>query len=426
MNSLPCGRRTLLVLIAGLAVSAARAENWPQWRGPDNTGVSKETKLPTEWTAASNIAWKLDLPGSSGATPAVWGDRIFLTSEDDKDVLLICVSTSGKELWRHKYATGSRHYRQDEGNGASPSPSTDGKHVWVFSGTGDLACFSVDGEEVWHVNVQDRYGAFKMQWGMHTSPLLYGDRLYLALLHSGGHYVIALDKANGKEVWKVTRESDAEAECEQSYASPSIGHNGKEAYLVVHGNDYATAHRLQDGNEIWRVGGLNPREHYVRSLRFVASPVVTPDLIVVPSAKRGPVVAVKPDIHGNVEPGSAQEAWRLSKNTPDVPSPLVYGNYVYLCGESGTLTCLDAKTGKEQYSKPLHRAKYRASPVAADGNIYLTARDGVVTVVKAGSSYEQVAENRLPDQTAASPVISNGRIYMRGYSAVWAIGKAKE
>src|SRR5262249_22980126 len=137
------------------------------------------------------------------------------------------------------------------------SPSTDGKHVFAFSGSGELACFDFDGKEVWTVDMQQRYGKFSMGWGMHTSPLLDGDRLYMQLLHSGAAWVVALNKADGKEVWKVKRDSDARGECRESYASPVIWRKGADEYLITHGGDFAVAHRLKDGSEIWRVGGLN-------------------------------------------------------------------------------------------------------------------------------------------------------------------------
>src|SRR5262249_41384896 len=153
-------------------------------------------------------------------------------------------------------------FRNDEGNQASPSPSTDGKRVYVFAGTGDLACFDFEGNEVWKFNVQDRYGKFEIWHGMHVTPLLHGDRLYHSLLHSNGWWVIALDKNTGKEIWKVNRQTDARQECEQSYASPCLWTSGGEEYLVIHGCDYTTAHRLTDGSEIWRLGNLNPKATY--------------------------------------------------------------------------------------------------------------------------------------------------------------------
>ncbi len=417
------GKWLVLVMVMVAGPAPARAENWPQWRGPDGDGISQETGLPSEWSASKNLAWKAPLPGMSGATPVVWGDHIFLTSEDGGNVVLLCFRTDGSQLWKRPLATGKRRYRADEGSQASPSPSTDGEHVYAFAGTGDFACFDFAGNEVWHFNAQDRYGRFRIQWGMHVTPLLHGDRLYLALLHSGGWTVAALDKATGREVWKIKRDSDARQECEQSYASPVLWHKGDQAYLVVHGNDYTTAHRLSDGHEIWRLGDLNPQSHYNATFHLVASPVATPDLIVVPTAKNGPVVAVKPEAHGMITAGSRFEQWRRPRNTPDVSSPLVHDGLVYLCREEGTLLCLDAKTGKEHYQTRLHTARYRASPVYADGKIYLTSRDGWVSVVKAGPRFELLATNQLHDEMAASPVVANGRIYFRGYDALYAVSE---
>ena len=408
----------------GNSSAPSHAENWPQWRGPDYDGLSHETNLPTTWSESSNVLWKLEMPGMGGSTPAVWEKHIFLTSQDGDNLVLVCASTDGKQLWKRQLGT-NRPIRGDEGNGASPSPSTDGKHVFVFVGSGQLACFDFDGKEVWKFNAQDRYGRFQTQHGMHTTPLLYQDRLYMQLIHSGGAWVICLDPSTGKEVWKVPRKSDGYAENEHSYASPCLWHRGADAYLITHGNDYAIAHRLTDGSEIWRVGELNPKSNYRPDLRFVASPVATPDLIVVPTAKSGAVVGIRPDATGMIMPGSAGELWRLERNSPDVPSPLVVNGLVYLCRETGVLMCLDARTGKQLYSQRTHTERHRASPVYADGKVYLTARDGVVTVIKAGPTYNVLATNRLEDHFTASPAISNGRIFLRGFDSLYAIGFSK-
>src|SRR5262249_49628692 len=146
------------------------------------------------------------------------------------------------------------------------------------------------------------------------------------------------------------------------------------------------------------------------------------DMIVVPTAKNGPVVALMPSATGRIAPDSAGVLWRMQRGTPDVPSPLVYGNLVYLCRENGLVICLDAKTGKEAYQEALPRQRYRASPVYADGKIILTGRDGTFSVVKAGPKFELLATNRLPDSFTASPAISNGRIYLRGFETLYAIG----
>src|SRR5262245_34546965 len=141
-----------VVGVLWLASTAVRAENWPQWRGPTDDGISKETNLPAEWSESKNILWKLKLPGQSGATPAVWNDRIFVTSQDGGDVILMCIGTDGKERWKGKLASGKALYMRDEGNLASPSPSIDGQHVYTFTGTGDFACFDFEGRELWNFN----------------------------------------------------------------------------------------------------------------------------------------------------------------------------------------------------------------------------------------------------------------------------------
>lgn len=411
----------LAVVFALASAQLAEAENWPQWRGPQNNGVSTETGLPAKFSKTENVAWRLPLPGSAGATPVVWGDSIFLTSADGSDLVLIKCSTAGKKIWQKVVSTGNKKSMRDEGNSASPSPCTDGKHVWTFMGTGDLACYDFDGNEVWKFNVQDRYGNFDIQWGMASSPLLDGDRLYLQLLHSGSANVVALDKATGNEIWRQTRQTDAKAECEQSYASPVIYRDGKHEFLLTHGADYIVAHSLKDGSEIWRCGGLNIGQ-YNPTLRLVATPTSAPGIIIVPSAKKGPVLALSPDNHGNITESKAGHLWSKSAGTPDVPSPLVHDGLVYLCDEGGLVSCIDAATGKEYYTKQrVHAHRHRASPVYADGKIYVTARDGYVTVLKAGKEFEVLASNDMEEDISASPAIAGGTLYLRTFDALYAI-----
>jgi outer membrane protein assembly factor BamB len=417
------GIATLLPLVLA-AFHAAGGENWPQWRGPANDGVAAGA-APTKWGPDQNVLWKAPLPGPGGSTPAIWGDRLFLTAAAGSDVVLLCLGTDGRPRWDRKLGTGGRTFRGDEGNDASPSPSTDGRRVYAFAGTGDFAAFDLDGQELWRFNAQDRYGRFKIMHGMHTTPLLHKDRLYLSLLHENGHWIVALDAATGREVWKVRRPTDGRFEGEHSYASPCLWHKGDQEYLVVHGCDYATAHRLADGSEIWRLGDLNPKSNYNPTLRFVASPAASPDLIVVPTAKNGPVVGLKPDASGLVGAGAAAEAWRMPRGTPDVPSPLIHQGLVYLCRENGILICLEAATGKEHYQERLHSARYRASPVLIGDKIYLTARDGTFSVVKAGPRFELLATNRLPDTFTASPATAGGRLYLRGFEALYCVAEAR-
>ena len=434
-------QRFLLVLIGvaawcGWQGVPASAENWPQWRGPMLNGVSGETGLPIHWSETENIAWRLPLPGPAGSTPVVWGGRIFLTSAAEGELVLLCISTEGKPLWQRVLDGGDRSFRGDEANMASPSPCTDGKSVWALVGTGAIACYDLQGDRRWAFNLQERYGELDIQFGLASSPVLFGQRLYLQLIHGDGDpktreaAVVCLDAATGEQVWMHERQSDARDECEHSYASPVIFRDSRQAILLTHGADYLIAHSLRDGHELWRCGGMNSPGNYHSALRFVASPAVGEGLIVVPTAKNGPVFGLRPDglqeasdSSGDVQNGSREvtPAWRFPDNTPDVPSPLVKDGLVYLCRENGNLLCLDAQSGEEVYHERTERDRHRSSPVWADGHLYLTSRGGRVTVVRAGRDFEIVAQNDVGEEIAASPVISNGTIYLRTFESLIAI-----
>jgi outer membrane protein assembly factor BamB len=417
-----------ITLLLGVSTGLL-AENWPRWRGANLDGVSGEINVPAKWSKTDNVAWRFSLPGPGGATPVVWEDRIFVTAPQGNDLLLICVSIDGRELWRQTVTRGNREVRGDEGNSCSPSPSTDGRHVWTFFTDGTLACYTMNGKEVWKTNLQERYGKFEIAFGMTSTPVLDGDRLYLQLIHGEGDaktreaIVLALDKATGKEIWKQDRPSDAIAECEHSYSSPILYRDGQREFLISHGADFTVAHSLKDGRELWRLGGLNPKSNYNDTLRFVASPSAGEGRIVVPSAKNGPVVCLKPQALGDVTDNAEAQFWKKDQGTPDVPSPLIHDGLVYLCRENGNLVCLDAETGEQYYEERTVRERHRASPVYADGKVYITGRNGVVTVVKAGKQFEILAQNEMGEEMSASPAISNGRIYLRTFNALYAIGK---
>jgi len=409
--------RSLTLLMAMSA--AALADDWPSWRGPNRDGVSAERGLPTVWAPDKNVVWTLGLPGPAGSTPIVVKDRLFLVTPKpaSEQLLLLCVGTDGKPLWEKELAKGVK----TPGNLASASPSSDGLHVWAYVGTGDLGCFTLDGQEVWRAQLQERYGRFKTQFGMTTTPLVHEGKLFLQLIHSGGAWVVALDALSGHELWKAERKSDGVDECEHSYASIQYWTGG---VLVSHGNDYTIGHDPKDGAELWRLGDLNPKDRYNKTLRFVSSPLVTGDLIVVPTAKGGAVVGLDPRAKGTIDrEHPAYQRWRVNAGTPDVSSPLLYQGLVYLSDNSGTLTVLDAATGELVYKKRPDKDNHFASPVAGDGKVYLAGRNGTVSVVAAGREFSVLASNTLGTPFDASPAISGGRIYLRGATALWAIGE---
>jgi len=346
----------------------------------------------------------------------------------------MCVGTDGKPQWTRRIGVGNKAVRGDEGNSASPSPVTDGKHVWAMMANGQIGCWSVTGDRVWTRDLREAYGPFAIAFGLTASPVVEDGKIMIQIIHgsrgtpaSDEAMLIALDAATGKQAWKVIRKSDAYDENKHAYTSPFLYRDGKRKMLITHGADYTIAYRIADGSEIWRCGGLNPQndpsKRYHRTLRFVASPTAIPGLIVIPTAKNGPVVAIRPDGTGDITGNDKLHVWTRPNNPPDVPCPLIHDGLVYLCRENGNLICMNAKTGEEYYQKPTHRQRHRASPLYADGKIYTAARDGMVSVTQAGRTFKLLAQIPMGESISSSPIVANGTLYLRSYEALWAIRK---
>lgn len=424
------------VFIALLAfTTSTRGDDWPQWRGGDLTSVSKTDSVPAQWNKDKNMLWRVPMPGAAGSSPIVWKDKVFVSTIDGKDLYLMCIGLDGEVQWKKQLEGSNSRSRMDHSNSASASPFTDGEHVWVMMGNGFLSCLTVDGDLVWKKDLQKEYGKFDIQFGMTSTPILDNGKIYLALMHGNMRsndpsvgQVIALNAKTGDEVWMQLRKTDGVAENKHSYASPTIYRDSKREFLVTHGADYVMGHSLEDGSELWRCGGFNPKgRSYNRFLRLVSSPSCGDGIIVVPTAKRGAVLGLKVGLTGDVTPADdADQApeevfhWRLRSGTPDVASPLIYNGLVYLAGERGDLTCLNVETGEVYYRKRLCADKHRSTPVGADGKIFIADRNGTVFVLKAGKQLEVLAKNELNEETTASPAISNGTIFIRTYDALYA------
>jgi outer membrane protein assembly factor BamB len=403
------------------AFAVLEAENWPQWRGPSANGVSSETNLPVKWSATENITWRLPLPAWSGSTPIVWGDHIFLNVAENGKLFLWAVDRNkGVALWKQHLSDGD--HRQQKQNMSTPSPVTDGRNVWVMTGTGILKGFDFTGKELWMRDIQKDYGRFGLNWGYGSSPMLYEDSLYVQVLHGmktdDPSYVLRISKATGRTIWRVERPTIAQRESPDSYTTPAIVRYGNALELVITGGDAVTGHDLNTGKELWRADALNPDNDF--SYRIVASPVVHGELIIAPSRER-PMLAMKPGGRGNV--ASSHVMWSFN-NGPDVPTPVTDGKYVYVVNDRGIMWCLDAKSGAEIYGKQrLRPSTYSGSFVLADGKLYITNEDGLTSVVRSGPKFEILAENDFDDYTLSSPAISDGQIFIRTTGALWAIGK---
>lgn len=409
-------------MVALSAFAVVRAENWPQWRGPNLNGISSEKNLPLKWTPEENIAWKLAMTGVSGSTPVIWNDRLFLNAAEGDDLYLWSVNrANGTLIWKKLLGGGNTKMRKH--NMSSPSPVTDGKNVYVMTGTGMLKGFDFSGKEIWSRDIQKDYGQFGLNWGYASSPLLFEDSLYVQVLHGmktdEASYVLRIDKKNGKTLWRVERPTSAIRESPDSYTTPTVLRQGKNAELVITGGDCVTGHDLASGKELWRANGLNPDNHPF--YRIVASPIVFEDIIYAPTRVK-PLLALRAGGRGDIT--SSHVVWSTA-NGPDVPTPVTDGKYFYIVNDRGIMWCLDGKTGKEIYGPERIKAgTYSSSPVLADGKIYVTNEDGLTTVIKAGPKFEVLAENPLNDYCLSSPAISNGQIFIRTSQNLYAIGKA--
>jgi outer membrane protein assembly factor BamB len=418
-----------LIFVGALGASAVTpsAENWPQWRGPSQNGLSGERNLPVTWSTTDNVSWKLPLPAWSGSTPIVWGDRIFLNVADDLRVRdgdnlhLWCVDrTNGAVLWKRPLGSGNHQERKQ--NMSTPSPVTDGTHVWVMTGTGILKAFDFSGAEKWRRDIPKDYGRFGLNWGYGSSPLLYHDALYIQVLHGmrtdDPSYLLRIDKATGRTVWRVERPTSARFESPDSYTTPALLRYGSSTEIVVTGGDVVTGHDPDSGKELWRANGLNPDND--GSYRIVASPVVHGDVVVAPTRER-PMLVLKAGGRGDVT--RTHVLWSFGSG-PDVPTPVTDGTYLYVVNDRGIMFCLDLKTGREHYGRQrLRPGTYSGSPVLADGKIYITNEDGLTSVIKAGPVFQLLAENDFDDYTLSSPAVSEGQIFFRTKGFLYAIGR---
>jgi len=419
MNRLVCTLSASVV-----AVAAVSAENWPQWRGPQLNGVSAEKGLPTKWTPEENIAWKLAMPSRTGATPIIWNNHIFLNvalQEKEGDLELWAVDRGkGTVMWKKPLGGGNTMMRKQ--NMSSPSPVTDGTTVWVMTGTGILKAFDFKGEELWLRDIQKDYGAFGLNWGYASSPLLHQGSLYVQVLHGmktdDPSYILKIDGKSGKTIWRVERPTNAIRESPDSYTTPALLRHGSQTEIVITGGDVVTGHDLETGRELWRANGLNPEN--IPSYRIIASPLVAGGLFIAPTRVR-PMLAIKPGGSGDIT--ESHKVWSFDRG-PDVPTPVSDGKLLYIVGDSGVVYALDVKTGEPVYGpERLKPGTYSASPVLADGKIYVTSEDGVTSVFAAGPKFELIAENAMNEYTLSSVAVSGGQIFLRTAGHLYAIGK---
>jgi outer membrane protein assembly factor BamB len=443
------GRTAGIVLLAGvmvgllgLVVMAAGPGDWAYWRGPNLDGMAVGD-APLKWSATENVAWKTDIPGLGNSSPVLWGDQIFLTTaiptgaaaaaapaapppdagqrrgpggasgpqpEHRFEVLSIDRKT-GKILWQRTATTAVPHegHHQQYGSFASNSPVTDGKYVYAFFGSRGMYVYDLKGTLVWKKDfgVQMR---MRMAFGEGLGPVLADDKLLLVFDHEGDSFMVALDKATGKEVWRVARAEKS------GWAAPLvIDYKGRKQAIVAATNK-VRSYDLRDGSVIWECGGLGQNA--------IPHPVRVDDLVLVMTGYQSPkLMAIRLGREGDLT-GTDAVVWSQTRGTSYTSSPVLFDNKYYFLTDNGMLSCFNAKTGEPYYHQTRLPKPYsfKSSLVGANGKLYMASEDGDVVVVKMGETFEVLATNSLPGEMfVATPAISNGEIFLRSKSRLYCI-----
>ncbi|MBI3838739.1 MAG: PQQ-like beta-propeller repeat protein [Planctomycetia bacterium] len=394
-----------------ILTTPAAAENWPAWRGPRGDGTSHEPIVPARWSGEDNIAWKVEVPGTGHASPIIWQDRIFVVSclEESKQRLLICFDRSnGRLLWKQVVLESPLEEKHHLNSFASSTPATDGQLVYVtFLDRHEMvvAAYDFSGQRKWLV----RPGPFSSKHGYCSCPVLFEDKVIVNGDHDGDAYLVALDRATGKTIWKVDRENKT-----RSYSTPLVRQIDGRTQMILSGSKCVASYDPHDGSRHWLIDGSTEQ--------FVASMVYNGELLFLTAGfPELHMMAIRPDGSGNVT--DTHIAWRTRKAAGYVPSPIAEGDYFLAVSDGGVASCFEAATGNRVWMERLG-THYSSSLVSAAGLVYFTSDEGNTTIVRPGAKLEVVAENKLGEFCHASPAISQGQIFFRGEMNLYCVGPA--
>jgi outer membrane protein assembly factor BamB len=430
---------------------APAAGSWPSFRGPNASGVADGQHLPDRWNGKTgeNILWRTRIPGLAHSSPIVWGDRVFVTSaisergsatfkpglygdgdaSDDtsaqKWMLYALDARSGGIVWdRVAFEGPPRNKRHIKSTYASASPATDGRIVVAWFGSQGVHAFDVDGRPLWTVDLgRIDVGAYDIpsyEWGPASSPILWNGLVILQCDTQTDSFVLALEAATGKTVWKSERQELP------SWGTPTVITSGAHTELVTNAANYIRGYNPRTGDELWRLGG---------SSKITApTPILASDLIIVSSGRRPerPIFAVRPGARGDLtlrpdDTSGGAVVWSKRGRGSYMPTPLAYGGILYALNNDGIFDAYEVETGKDIYRQRLDPigSGFSASPIAADGRLYLSNEDGEMLVVAAGREFRLIATNSMGELLMATPALSNGVMYVRSSASLFAVGQRR-
>ena len=417
----------LLSVTSSVVATSIDADRfWGQWRGPYSTGVSRTATPPVEWSETKNIRWKVAVPGRGSGSPVVWGDRLYLTTAVSADgttkavgglshkfIVMAIDRRTGKTVWEHVAREEAPHEAAHPENGtfASASAMTDGEHVVASFESRGLFAYDMAGKLVWQKDLGDK--RMRSTFGEGSTPALFRNHLVVVWDHQGESFIVALDKRTGEERWRQPRKEI------DTWATPLIVEVNGRAQVITGAMNRVQSYDLETGDVVWHTAGL--------TMNPIPSPVTDGAMVFMMSGFRGNslkaihLAQAKGDITG-----TPAIAWTLDRDTPYVPSPLLYDGVLYvLKSNNGILTTFDAKTGTPHYALQRLDAvpNVFASPVGAAGRVYIPGREGRTLVITHGPKFEVLATNSLDDGFDASPALVEGDIYLRGYKYLYCIAE---
>ncbi len=414
-------RATLQVLIFGAMVLvsvAVHAENWSRFRGPNGQGVSPESDLPIRWSSTENVAWKIRIPGVSWSSPIVWGDSVFVTTATEEGVSCRVIRIdrkTGNILWDNEVHRQKPGDMRRENSYATPTPVTDGKHVYAVFSDGTAVAVDFSGARQW-INSEVKFHSLH---GLGASPILVGDQLVMPFDGSSSvekrvgwktpwkdAVVVSYDTGTGAIRWRGRR-----GESRVGHVTPILIEQGRQ--IVSAGGDRVQGFDAESGDRIWSI--------YSQGEGVTPSPVVGDGLIYTSSGFEAPTIrAIRLGGVGDVT--DTHIAWEQKKGVPALASPLYVGPYLYTVTRDNILHCFEGATGKLLWQHRL-RGVYYPSPVLADGRIYMTSEEGVTLVLRPGPRYEEIAQNDLGEMCRASMAVSQGNFFIRTAEHLYCIGE---
>jgi len=429
----------LPVAFAVLVTTTVSADNWPGWRGPSGGAISSESRLPERWSNTENVAWKSRLAGAGVASPIVWGERVFVVSQagagrsrvgprlgqgadatpaeraltgssGQGGVRFVIESLNlldGRRVWSHEVAAqGDLTEVHDKHNLASGSPVTDGERIYAVFGTGQIVAVDLSGKPVWSRNLGREIAPWDINWGNGSSPAVYRNMLIVAAYHQSASYLIALDGRTGKQVWKTDRPRGV-----TTYSTPLVVPSAQGDEIIVNSSAGVEAFNAETGAALWHFDEPNqfpiPVASFHQGLIYLSR-----------GYRSGPYAAFRPGGRGDIS--KTHVVWHVPTGAPYISSLIYYEGLLYMAGDVGVITCVDARTGERVWRERLGGV-YTASPVAGDGKIYLASESGETIVLKAGRTPEVLSRNTIEGRILASPAISSGRLLIRTDDQIIAI-----